>query len=73
VQLDDAAVASGVKSRLAQVNAGSVEVSARNGVVVLQGSLPDTGTKNRVVELVRQSEGVVQVVDRLVVGGTRRK
>jgi hyperosmotically inducible protein len=65
VHLDDAAVIIGVKTRLASANASQVEVSSRNGVVVLQGTVANADTRNRIIDTVRQSEGVVQVVDRL--------
>jgi hyperosmotically inducible protein len=48
-----------------------VEVSAKDGVVLVQGTVPDQGSKQHVLTIVRQADGVAQVVDRLTVR-TRR-
>jgi osmotically-inducible protein OsmY len=60
-----------VTSRLAsdpQVGRTAIEVTAKNGVVLLQGSLASAGAKQRALSLARSTDGVTQVVDRLHVG-----
>jgi osmotically-inducible protein OsmY len=67
----DAALVSLVTSRLAsdpQVGRTAIEVTAKNGVVLLQGSLASAGAKQRALSLARSTDGVTQVVDRLHVG-----
>ena len=48
-----------------------IEVSVKDGVVLVQGTVADQTSKQRVLTMVRQAEGVVQVVDRLSVAGRR--
>jgi osmotically-inducible protein OsmY len=45
---------------------------ARDGVVLLDGVVPAPAAKQRVIAAARQTAGVVQVVDRLVVKATVR-
>jgi osmotically-inducible protein OsmY len=46
-----------------------IEVTVKDGVVLVQGTVPDQASKQRVLTMVRQAEGVAQVVDRLSVAG----
>jgi hyperosmotically inducible periplasmic protein len=67
----DTSLADQVRSRLqadAQARAGSVQITARAGVVLLDGTMPSAASKQRAVSLARSTEGVVQVVDRIRVG-----
>jgi osmotically-inducible protein OsmY len=67
----DAAVERSLKAKLngdAQLKAAGLEVSARDGVVMLQGTVPSQAAKQRALTMAREAEGAVQVVDRLSVG-----
>jgi hyperosmotically inducible protein len=71
---EDTSVESALKAKLAgdaQVKASGIQVTARNGIVMLQGTVPSAAAKQRAVNLARETEGVVQVVDRLTVGKQR--
>lgn len=60
-----------VKSQLsgdARVKGASIDVTAKNGVVLLQGTVPSAAAKQRALTLARGTDGVTQVVDRLKVG-----
>jgi osmotically-inducible protein OsmY len=64
----DTSMESRIRERLAadgRLKGSQVEVSAKDGVVLLQGPVPDQASKQRALTIARQSEGVVQVVDRL--------
>jgi hyperosmotically inducible protein len=59
-----------LKTRLAgdaRLKSASIDVSARDGVVLLQGQVATPAAKQRALALARETEGVVQVVDRLTV------
>jgi osmotically-inducible protein OsmY len=64
--VDDSTLTEQVKARFVDdpqfVN---VTVSATNGVVQLQGAVPNASARQRALEIARQSNGVTQVVDRL--------
>jgi osmotically-inducible protein OsmY len=49
------------------VKHASIEVSAKDGVVLLQGTVPTETARQHAIAIARTTEGVVQVVDRLVV------
>ena len=60
-----------IKSQLsadAKVKGGAIDVTAKNGVVLLQGTVPSTAAKQRALTVARGTDGVTQVVDRLSVG-----
>jgi hyperosmotically inducible protein len=68
----DAGVERSLKAKLggdAQLKAAGLEVSARDGVVMLQGTVPNQAAKQRALTMARQTEGAVQVVDRITVKG----
>lgn len=48
-----------------------VEVTVKDGVVLVQGMVPDQASKQRVLTMVRRADGVAQVVDRLTVVARR--
>ena len=50
----------------------SIEVTAKNGVVLLQGTTSTTAAKQRALSLARATDGVTQVVDRIRVGKARK-
>jgi hyperosmotically inducible protein len=71
----DDSVSARVKSQLssdAQVKGTSIDVTAKNGVVLLQGTVASTAAKQRALTVARGTEGVTQVVDRLRVGKASR-
>ena len=68
---EDASLTTRIQSKLssdAQVKSTRIDVTARSGVVLLEGTVPSTAAKQRALGLVRQTDGVTQVIDRLRVG-----
>jgi osmotically-inducible protein OsmY len=68
---DDATLTTRVVTRLSSeplVKSAGIQVSARRGVLLLEGTVPTTATKQRALTLARETEGVTQVVDRIRVG-----
>ena len=51
----------------AQLKAARIEISARDGVVLLQGTAPTQAAKQRALTMTRETEGVVQVIDRIAI------
>jgi hyperosmotically inducible protein len=68
VREDDTALAASVKARLEEGNLATVDVSARDGIVLLQGDVPTDAARQRALAAAREAEGVLQVVDRLQIG-----
>jgi osmotically-inducible protein OsmY len=67
----DGTIESTLESKIAgdvQLKGAALEVSARDGVVLLQGRVANQAAKQRALSLARQTEGVTQVVDRVTVG-----
>jgi len=54
-----------------QLSAARIELSARDGVVLVEGTVPTTAAKQQALSVVRGTEGVVQVVDRITVAARR--
>lgn len=48
-----------------QVKAGSIEVTAKDGVVLLDGTAPNNAARQRALIIARGTDGVVQVIDRI--------
>jgi hyperosmotically inducible protein len=74
VRSADATLESAVRSQLtgdAQLKSSGIEVSARDGVVMLQGTAASQALKQRALTLARKTEGAMQVVDRITVGQRR--
>ena len=70
----DAALVSLLTSRLASdpaVGKSPIEITAKNGVVLLQGPVGSAAAKQRALSLARSTDGVTQVVDRLRIAATR--
>ena len=73
-QTQDASVIKSVQSRLAddrQARTATVEVTVKDGVVLLDGTAPTAAAKQRAITIARETQGVVQVIDRIKVGRTR--
>ena len=74
----DAALADRIKSQLASdtqvkdASLGSIDVSAKSGVVQLQGTVPTSAAKQRALTLAQSTDGVTQVVDRIEVSTPKR-
>ncbi len=69
-KVDDAAITSGVKAKLAKddhVNALDVNVDTYEGVVTLHGHVPSRSAAGRAAELARSVKGVKDVQSKLVV------
>ena len=72
----DTALEATLKQKLAGdslLKAVKLEVSARDGVVLLEGVAPTNAAKQQALSMVRGTDGVVQVVDRISVAATRKK
>lgn len=72
----DEALTGRVKSELsshARVKGAPLEVTARNGVVLLQGTVATSADKQHALTLARKTNGVTQVVDRIRVEPQARK
>jgi osmotically-inducible protein OsmY len=69
---DDEALTALVQSRLgddASLNAATmITVTAKDGVLLLDGTAPTAAAKQRALSIARGTDGVVQVVDRIRVG-----
>jgi hyperosmotically inducible periplasmic protein len=66
----DAALTAKIKSKMAlddSVDALDIDVDTTNGVVTLSGSADSEISRNRAVQLARETDGVRSVVDRLAV------
>lgn len=67
--VDDATVIADVKSKLvADQQLRAVVVTVKDGSVELRGTVPTADARQRALDVVRQSDGVTQVVDRLTIG-----
>jgi hyperosmotically inducible protein len=70
----DAALAERVKSQLAsdnQVKNAPIEVTAKSGVVLLEGTVATKATKERALTVARGIDGVTQVVERIQISPTK--
>ena len=70
----DAALVKSVQSRLAgdrQARTVMVDVTVKDGVALLDGTAPNAAAKQRALTLARDTQGVVQVVDRIRVDRAR--
>jgi hyperosmotically inducible periplasmic protein len=71
---DDEALAARVQSRWSaepDLKALAIQVTAKDGVLLVEGTLPTAAAKRRAMAVARGTEGVVQVIDRVRVGRTR--
>ncbi len=73
-QAEDAALTSQLESKFAadrQTKGAAIDVMAKDGVVLLEGTVPTAAAKQRMLALARQTKGVIQVIDRVKVGRAR--
>jgi osmotically-inducible protein OsmY len=70
----DAALADRIKSQLAsdnQMKNASIEVTAKSGVVFLEGTVPTRAAKEHALTVASGIDGVTQVVDRIQISTTK--
>jgi len=70
-KVDDAAMTTLMQTKLSsdrQLKGTGIEVTAKNGVVLLEGTVPSTAARQRALTIARGTDGVTQVVDRMRVG-----
>ena len=68
---EDEAVTSAVQARFsedASLTSATIAVTAKDGVVLLDGLAPTAAARQRAISIARGTEGVVQVIDRITVG-----
>ena len=63
----DASAEEQLRKGLADAGFGAIDVSVKDGVVLVQGTVPNQASKQKVLTIVRQAPGAVQVVDRVTV------
>ena len=67
----DDTMTTGLQTKLSSddlVKSADIQVTAKNGIVLLEGTVPTSVAKQRALKLAREAEGVTQVVDRIRVG-----
>ncbi|HEV8318484.1 MAG TPA: BON domain-containing protein [Vicinamibacterales bacterium] len=72
---DDAQLTTKIQSKFfldSQVKAGSIDVSSKDGVVLLEGTVPNEAARKKAVSVARSTDGVVQVIDRLKVAARKK-
>ena len=70
-QTQDGALVTQLESKFAEVKGAAIVVTAKDGVVLLEGTVPTAAAKQRALTLVRETKGVLQVIDRVKVGRAR--
>lgn len=74
-RVDDSLLTTKIQSKFFldnQVKAGSIDVSSKDGVVLLEGTVPNEAARKKAVSIARSTDGVVQVVDRLKVPARKK-
>jgi osmotically-inducible protein OsmY len=69
-RIDDGIIVTKLRAKFladSQVKGTSIEIAADNGVVTLEGPVANAAAHERALALTRETDGVVQVVDRLSV------
>jgi hyperosmotically inducible protein len=73
--LDDATLTTMIRAKYfvdPMVKASAVDVSARGGVVTLQGTVADDAARKQAIAIAQNTSGVGQVIDRLTVAPARK-
>ena len=71
----DEALSARIRSQLssdARIKGAPLDVSAKNGVVLLQGTVTTNAARQRALTLARGTDGVTQVVDRIRIGKAKK-
>jgi osmotically-inducible protein OsmY len=74
--LDDGWLTTKIQSQFfldGQIKTGSIDVTSKDGVVTLDGTVPSEDAHRQALTIARQTEGVVQVVDRLKVQSSQTR
>jgi osmotically-inducible protein OsmY len=74
-RVDDATITTKIQAKYfldRDVKVGGMDVTTKDGVVMLEGTVATQAAKDRAIELARETEGVIQVVDRLQVRTAER-
>lgn len=69
-RIDDALLTTKIQSKFFlddQVKAGSIDVTSKDGVVLLEGAVPSEAARKKALSIAGSTDGAVQVVDRLKV------
>lgn len=70
-QAEDEALTSAIQGRFsedASLTSATIAVTAKDGVVLLDGLAPTAAARQRAISIARGTDGVVQVIDRITVG-----
>lgn len=70
-QVDDAAITSAVKAKLAadgDINPFNIDVDTNEGVVTLQGRVEKQEARSKAEQLARETDGVARVINLIKVG-----
>jgi len=73
--VDDSALTARVKTKLVSEKAANftrIDVDTNNGIVYLNGVVPDTQQKAKAEELARNTDGVKKVINNLQVGQAQK-
>jgi osmotically-inducible protein OsmY len=73
-QSQDAALTEAVKAKFssdARLKGASIDVTTKDGVVLLEGTVLNNAAKQRALTFARETKGVLQVVDRLAIQRVR--
>ncbi len=71
----DASLTARGKSQLSsdtQITRAPIDVTAKSGVVLLQGTVTSSAAKQRALTLARGTDGVTQVVDRIRIAKSKK-
>jgi osmotically-inducible protein OsmY len=74
-RVDDALLTTKIQSKFfvdSQVKAGSIDVTSKDGVVLLEGTVPNDAARKKALSIARGTDGVVQVVDRLKIAARKK-
>jgi osmotically-inducible protein OsmY len=75
-RMDDATLTTTIQAKYfvdTTVKASAVKVSVKDGVVMLEGTVPTAAARKQALAIAQNTEGVVQVVDRLQVKAAKAR
>ena len=73
--IDDATLTTTIQAKYfvdTTVKGSTIEVSSRDGVVLLQGTVATEAARQQALAIAQKTDGVIQVIDRLTVGPTKK-
>lgn len=74
-RIDDTTITTTIRAKYfvdTTVKSSAINVSAKDGVVLLEGAVPSEAARRQAIAIAQNSDGVVQVIDRLKVTGSPR-